>query len=183
MQSLLPRVWTIITEIARRCQEEIENYYHDEAKTREMAIIWDGQVRMANLCIAGGMAVNGVSALHSEILRNDVFKDAVRDGARRSSRMSPTASTTAAGSRRSTPAGRLVRDAAGGDDYLLHPEALKKLEAYADDAAVLNRLGEIKRANKRGFAAYVKKTRVRDSTPTRSSTCRSSACTSISVSF
>ena len=74
MQSLLPRVWTIITEIARRYQEKIENYYHDEAKTREMAIIWDGQVRMANLCIAGGMAVNGVSALHSDILRNDVFK-------------------------------------------------------------------------------------------------------------
>ena len=74
MQSLLPRVWTIITEIARRYQEKIENYYHDEAKTRELAIIWDGQVRMANLCIAGGMAVNGVSALHSDILRNDVFK-------------------------------------------------------------------------------------------------------------
>ena len=73
MQSLLPRVWTIITEIARRYQEKIENYYHDEAKTREMAIIWDGQVRMANLCIAGGMAVNGVSALHSDILRSDVY--------------------------------------------------------------------------------------------------------------
>ena len=98
MQSLLPRVWTIITEIARRYQEKIENYYHDEAKTRELAIIWDGQVRMANLCIAGG------------------------------------------------------------DEYLLHPEALKKLEAYADDTAVLNRLGEIKRANKLDFAAYVKKT-------------------------
>ena len=126
MQSLLPRVWTIITEIARRYQEKIENYYHDEAKTRELAIIWDGQVRMANLCIAGGMAVNGVSALHSDILRNDVFKYqcAMEDG----------------------------------DEYLLQPEALKKLEAYADDTAVLNRLGEIKRANKLDFAAYVKKT-------------------------
>ena len=52
----------------------------------------------------------------------------------------------------------LVRALAGGDEYLLHPEALKKLEAYADDTAVLNRLGEIKRANKLDFAAYVKKT-------------------------
>lgn len=77
----------------------------------------------------------------------------------------------------------LVRALAGGNEYLLHPEALKKLEAYADDTAVLNRLGEIKRANKLDFAAYVKRRRASCSTPTRSSTCRSSACTSISVSF
>ena len=56
-------IWLILTEIARRYQEKIENYYHDPAKTSELAIIWDGQVRMANLCIAGGMAVNGVSAV------------------------------------------------------------------------------------------------------------------------
>ncbi|MBQ5442617.1 MAG: glycogen/starch/alpha-glucan family phosphorylase, partial [Oscillospiraceae bacterium] len=76
VSSLLPRIWEIIVEIAHRYQQKIEDYYHDPAKTREMAIIWDGQVRMANLCIAGGMAVNGVSALHSEILRKDVFRDA-----------------------------------------------------------------------------------------------------------
>ena len=77
-ETLLPRVWQILQEIARRWQEKVESFYHDPAKTAKMAVIWDGVVRMANLCIAGGMAVNGVSALHSDILRNDVFRDACR---------------------------------------------------------------------------------------------------------
>ncbi|MDE7244040.1 MAG: glycogen/starch/alpha-glucan family phosphorylase, partial [Oscillospiraceae bacterium] len=77
VQTLLPRIWQILCEIARRWQEKVTNFYHgDENKVRNMAIIWGNEVRMANLCIAGGMAVNGVSALHSDILRKDVFKDA-----------------------------------------------------------------------------------------------------------
>ena len=158
MQSLLPRVWTIITEIARRYQEKIENYYHDEAKTREMAIIWDGQVRMANLCIAGGMAVNGVSALHSDILRNDVFKYQCAMEPEKFKNVTNGIDHRRWLAQINPRLDELVRALAGGDEYLLHPEALKKLEAYADDAAVLNRLGEIKRANKLDFAAYVKKT-------------------------
>mgnify|MGYP001129043544 FL=1 len=158
MQSLLPRVWTIITEIARRYQEKIENYYHDEAKTREMAIIWDGQVRMANLCIAGGMAVNGVSALHSDILRNDVFKYQCAMEPEKFKNVTNGIDHRRWLAQINPRLDEFVRALAGGDEYLLHPEALKKLEAYADDTAVLNRLGEIKRANKLNFAAYVKKT-------------------------
>ena len=158
MQSLLPRVWTIITEIARRYQEKIGNYYHDEAKTRELAIIWDGQVRMANLCIAGGMAVNGVSALHSDILRNDVFKYQCAMEPEKFKNVTNGIDHRRWLAQINPRLDELVRALAGGDEYLLHPEALKKLEAYADDAAVLNRLGEIKRANKLDFAAYVKKT-------------------------
>ncbi len=91
-----------------------EHRYGDEAKTRNWLIIWDGQVRMANLCIARGMTVNGVCALHSEILRSDVFHDASARSSPSSSPMSPTASTTAAGSRRSTRGcDALVRDARG----------------------------------------------------------------------
>ena len=158
MQSLLPRVWTIITEIARRYQEKIENYYHDEAKTRELAIIWDGQVRMANLCIAGGMAVNGVSALHSDILRNDVFKYQCAMEPEKFKNVTNGIDHRRWLAQINPRLDELVRALAGGDEYLLHPEALKKLEAYADDTAVLNRLGEIKRANKLDFSAYVKKT-------------------------
>ena len=77
VQTLLPRIWQIICEIGRRWQAKVTDFYRgDESKVKNMAVIWDGEVRMANLCIAGGMAVNGVSALHSDILRNDLFKDA-----------------------------------------------------------------------------------------------------------
>ena len=158
MQSLLPRIWTILTEIARRYQEKIENYYHDPAKTRELAIIWDGQVRMANLCIAGGMAVNGVSALHSDILRNDVFKYQCAMEPEKFRNVTNGIDHRRWLAQINPRLDELVRALAGGDEYLLHPEALKKLEAYAHDTAVLDRLGEIKRANKLDFAAYVKKT-------------------------
>ena len=93
-----------LQEIARRWQQKVEEFYHDPAKTAKLAIIWDGEVRMANLCIAGGMAVNGVSALHSEILRKDRVQGRLSAWSRISSRTSPTASTTAAGCARSTPA-------------------------------------------------------------------------------
>ena len=76
MESLLPRIWQILVEIARRWQTKVENFYHDSNKTKAMAVIWDGEVRMANLCIAGGMKVNGVSELHSQILKDDLFHDA-----------------------------------------------------------------------------------------------------------
>ena len=158
METLLPRVWEIITEIAHRYQKQVEDFYHDPAKTAELAIVWDGQVRMANLCIAGGMAVNGVSALHSDILRRDVFRWQCRmepekfknvtngiDHRRWLGQINPRLDS-------------LIADLCGGRGYLLHPEELKKLEAYADDSAVLARLDEIKRANKLEFAAYVKKT-------------------------
>ena len=158
MQSLLPRIWTILTEIARRYQEKIENYYHDPAKTRELAIIWDGQVRMANLCIAGGMAVNGVSALHSDILRNDVFKYQCAMEPEKFKNVTNGIDHRRWLAQINPRLDELVRALTGGDAYLLHPEALKKLEAYAHDTAVLGRLGEIKRANKLDFAAYVKKT-------------------------
>ena len=158
MQSLLPRVWTIITEIARRYQEKIENYYHDEAKTREMAIIWDGQVRMANLCIAGGMAVNGVSALHSDILRNDVFKYQCAMEPEKFKNVTNGIDHRRWLAQINPRLDGLIADLCGGRGYLLHPEELKKLEAFAGDGTVLARLDEIKRANKLDFAAYVKKT-------------------------
>ena len=159
VESLLPRIWQIIVEISRRWQEKVENFYHDPGKTRAMAIVWSGEVRMANLCIAGGMAVNGVSGLHSDILKKDVFRDACGmepwkfqnvtngiDHRRWLSEINPGLDS-------------LIRDLTGGDDYLTHPLALKKLDDYAGDKAVLARLAEIKRQNKESFAAYAKKTR------------------------
>ena len=156
-ETLLPRVWQILQEIARRWQQQVEDFYHDPAKTARLAIIWDGGVRMANLCIAGSMAVNGVSALHSEILRKDLFKDACQmqpdkfknvtngiDHRRWVSQINPGLDS-------------LIRDLTGGDGYLTHPMELKKLEQYVGDTSVLARLDDIKKANKQAFAAFAKK--------------------------
>ena len=159
VQSLLPRVWQILVEIANRWQRRCEAFYpNDLGKVRDMAVIWDGEVRMANLCIAGGMAVNGVSGLHSDILRKDVFRNACGmepdkfknvtngvDHRRWLSEINPGLDS-------------LICDLTGGNDYLSKPLTLRKLDDYADDAAVLQRLEEIKRANKESFARYVKKT-------------------------
>ena len=156
-ETLLPRVWQILQEIARRWQQQVEDFYHDPAKTAKLAIIWDGGVRMANLCIAGSMAVNGVSALHSEILRKDLFKDACQmqpdkfknvtngiDHRRWVSQINPGLDS-------------LIRDLTGGDGYLTHPMELKKLEQYMGDTSVLARLDDIKKANKQAFADFAKK--------------------------
>ena len=158
MEGLLPRIWQIIQEIAARWQKKVEDFYHDPAKTRKMAIIWDGEVRMANLCIAGGMAVNGVSGLHSEILKKDVFKEAYGmepwkfqnvtngiDHRRWLSEINPGLDG-------------LIRDLTGGDAYLTDPRVLQRLDAYAGDRAVQERLAAIKRENKEAFAAYALKT-------------------------
>ena len=155
-ETLLPRIWQILQEISRRWQLKVEEFYHDPAKTAKLAIIWDGGVRMANLCIAGSMAVNGVSALHSEILRKDLFKDACQ--------MQPDKFknvTNGIDHRRWVPQinpglDGLLRDLIG-EGYLTHPQELKKLEQYAGDKAVLARLEDIKKQNKLAFAAFARK--------------------------
>ena len=77
IESLLPRIWEILKEIAARYQRQLEGYFGgDMNRVSRMAIIWGGEVRMANLCVCACSAVNGVSALHSDILKRDVFHDA-----------------------------------------------------------------------------------------------------------
>ncbi|MCI2057434.1 MAG: glycogen/starch/alpha-glucan phosphorylase [Oscillibacter sp.] len=158
MQQLLPRIWQILTEIAGRWQKKCEDFYHDEAKVRDMAVIWDGEVRMANLCIAGGMAVNGVSGLHSEILKKDVFKNACGMEPDKFQNVTNGIDHRRWLSEINPGLDGLIRDLTGGDDYLTKPQMLQKLDDYADDAQVLQRIGQIKRQNKEDFAAYIRKT-------------------------
>ena len=157
MQRLLPRIWQIIVEISNRWQAKVEDFYHDPSKTEKMAIIWDGQVRMANLCIAGGMAVNGVSALHSDILRQDVFKDACGMEPEKFQNVTNGIDHRRWLSEINPGLDGLIKDLTGGDDYLLKPLTLQKLDQYADDKTVQAQLAAIKRANKEAFAHYAKK--------------------------
>ena len=151
----LPRIWQILTEISGRYQQELTNHFHgDLSKVAPMAVIWGGEVRMANLCICACYKVNGVSALHSDILKKDVFHDAY---ARTPAKF--TNVTNGIDHRRwlseiNPRLDALLKDCGCGE-YLRRPEAMKNLEKYKDDASVLQRLGEIKAENKRLFAAYV----------------------------
>ena len=155
LETLLPRVWQIIQEISRRWEERVDAFYHDREKTKKMAIIWDGRVHMANLCIAGGMAVNGVSALHSDILRNDVFRDACGMEPEKFKNVTNGVDHRRWISQCNPALDRLIRDLVG-DGYLTHAEKLAGLETYADDATVQRRLAEIKTANKIAFARWAK---------------------------
>ena len=159
METLLPRIWQIIQEISARWQRKVENFYHDPSKTQAMAIVWGGEVRMANLCIAGGMAVNGVSGLHSEILKKDVFKDAYGMEPQKFQNVTNGIDHRRWLSEINPGLDGLIRDLTGGDDYLMHPLALRKLDDYADDKVVLERLAEIKHENKVAFANHAKRSR------------------------
>ena len=159
--SLLPRIWLILNEISGKYQTQLEQQFHgDMDRVARNAIIWDGQVRMANLCICACQAINGVSALHSEILKNDVFNDAYRQNPKKFLNV-----TNGIDHRRwlgqiNPGLDELVRETIGGDDYLLHPEKLALFEKKAT-ASTIKALGDIKQANKKAFAAwYAKETGV-----------------------
>ena len=155
IESLLPRIWQILVEISNRYQALLNDYFHgDQSKVRDQAIIWGGEIRMANLCVCACFAVNGVSALHSDILKRETFHDVyVRtpdkfknvtngiDHRRWLSEINPQLDA-------------LIQDC-GGKGYQLHPEQLECLLKHQDDSSVLERLAAIKAENKRNFAAYV----------------------------
>ena len=155
-ETLLPRIWQIIVEIAHRWQKQVEDFYHDPAKTEKLAIVWDGGVRMANLCIAGGMSVNGVSALHTEILRRDVFRDAYQMHPEEFHNVTNGVDHRRWISQINPGLDGLIRDCIG-DGYLTHAGCLSDLDRFADDAAVLSRLEQIKGDNKQAFARWAKR--------------------------
>ena len=156
IEELLPRVWQILKEIASRYQRELEGRYGgDTGKIAHMAIIWDNEVRMANLCVCACQAINGVSALHSDILKREVFRDAYQAEPEKFKNVTNGIDHRRWLSQINPKLDALIRDCAGGDEYLLHPEALRDLEKYKDDQSVLRRLEAIKEENKNRFAAYV----------------------------
>ncbi len=153
---LLPRIWIILQEIAARYQRELEERYPgDEGKIAYMAIIWGGEVRMANLCVAACQAVNGVSALHSDILKRDVFHDAYLETPHKFKNVTNGIDHRRWLAQVNPKLDALIQEVTGSGDYLLHPEAIRGFEKAADDKAVLARLEAIKAENKKRFAAYV----------------------------
>lgn len=153
---LLPRVHQIVTEIDNRYRAKVWEATHDADYVERTAIIQGGVVRMANLCVAACHCVNGVSRLHSEILKDTVFRDQYK--------LEPekfTNVTNGIAFRRwlcqSNPElTKLITDCIG-PDFIKHNEKLIDFRKFKDDKQVLEQLRKIKYNNKLRFADYVKK--------------------------
>ena len=156
IETLVPRVWEILQEIAARYQRQLEGYFGgDMNRVANMAIVWGGEVRMANLCICACQAVNGVSALHSDILKRDVFHDAYLREPNKFKNVTNGIDHRRWLAQVNPKLDALIQECTGSDEYLLRPDAISGLEKFKDDKAVLERLGAIKKENKTKFAGYV----------------------------
>ncbi len=156
LETLLPRIWQIIAEISARYQRELDSFFRgDQSRVRDMAIVWGGEVRMANLCVCACFAVNGVSALHSDILRRDVFRDAYFRTPEKFRNVTNGVDHRRWISQINPGLDSLIRDLTGSEAYLLEPQVLGELEKYKQDAGVLSRLEEIKAQNKKLFADHL----------------------------
>lgn len=154
-ERILPRVYQIVDEINRRFVLDImDRYPGNEDKIRSMAILYDGQVRMANLAIAAGFSVNGVARLHTEILKNESLKDFYE--------MFPEKfnnKTNGITQRRFLAHGNpLLADFVTkycGKGWETDLQKTRKLIAKADDPKVQKEFMEIKRENKKRLAKYI----------------------------
>ena len=154
---LLPRIYQITEEINRRFQNEIaEKYPGNFDKVKKMAIIYDGQVKMAHLAIAAGFSVNGVARLHTEILKNQELKDFYE--------MMPEKfnnKTNGITQRRFLlHANPLLADFVSrriGKSWITNLSEISKLAPYAEDERALKEFMNIKYQNKVRLADYIKK--------------------------
>ena len=157
-QPLLPRIYQIIEEINRRFVEELhQKYPGDFGKIQYMSIIGNGQVRMAWLAIVGSHKVNGVAALHTEILKNSELKDWYdlypEKFLNKTNGITQRRWLLKANPELSSLITELI-----GDGWTTDLYKLKELEKYLDDENVLNRVAEIKLHNKERLANYIKET-------------------------
>ncbi len=157
IQQLMPRLWEIMCEINRRWRDYLAVKFGTGDKLGRNLIIRDGQVHMANLCLAACYMVNGVSRLHGEILKNDLFHDIYSIRPERFTHVTNGIDHRRWLSQINPGLHGLICDLLGNEDYLLRPEELKKLAAFADDETVRARMNEIKQENKLRFARFAKR--------------------------
>ncbi len=154
---LLPRIYQIIQEIDRRFVEFVRKTYPgDENKVKKMAILRDGQVKMAHLAIVAGYSVNGVARLHTEILKNQELKDFYQLMPQKFNNK-----TNGITQRRFLMHGNplladWVTEKIGTKDWIMDLSLMSGLKKYADDKEALKEFMEIKYKNKERLAAYIK---------------------------
>ena len=154
---LLPRIFQIVEEINRRFLIQVEERYpNDYSKIRNMAVLYEGQVRMANMAIVAGFSVNGVARLHTEILKKRELKDFYE--------MMPEKfnnKTNGITQRRFLLHGNpllaaWVTEKIGTDEWITNLPLIKGLEKYADDPKAQQEFMDIKYQNKLRLAKYIK---------------------------
>ncbi len=157
MKAVLPRVFMIIEEISRRFEEELRYSYGDNFEKRaKMSIFWDNKVRMANLAIVGSHSVNGVAALHTDILKNQELKDFHEHFPGKFNNK-----TNGITHRRwllsaNPELSKLICEAIG-DKWIYEPDRLEDLLPFADDKSFENDFRRIKHNKKIQFIDYVSK--------------------------
>ena len=156
VRTVIPRIFSIIVEINNRyCQSLMESNGHDSAKTTSMSIIKDNQIHMATLCVAVSHSVNGVSKLHSEIIKESVFHDEFENTPEKFKNV-----TNGIAYRRwlyqSNKGLTDLLSETIGTKFIKDGAELEKFRAFENDETVLEKLVAVKRENKEKFAKKVK---------------------------
>ena len=156
-RNTLPRIWQIVCEMDRRCRADLAKAFPgDQGKIDYMAIIGDNQVRTANICAYTCHAINGVSKLHSEIIKDSVFHDYFLYKPQAFKNV-----TNGIAYRRwllcSNPGLTHLLEETIGDGFKTDAAELKKLEKFVDDKTVQAAAAKVKRENKANFANYLQK--------------------------
>ena len=156
-RNTLPRIWQIVCEMDRRCRADLAKAFPgDQGKIDYMAIIGDNQVRTANICAYTCHAINGVSKLHSEIIKDSVFHDYFLYKPQAFKNV-----TNGIAYRRwllaSNPGLTSLLEETIGDGFKTDAAELKKLEKFVDDKTVQAAAAKVKRENKVLFANYLQR--------------------------
>lgn len=158
VRQVIPRIFSIIVEINNRyCRSLMEKNGNDSAKTTRMSIIKDNTIHMATLCVVASHSVNGVSKLHSEIIKESVFRDEYENTPEKFKNV-----TNGIAYRRwlyqSNPGlTKLLKDTIG-PKFIKDGAELRKFRKFANDEEVLSRLMDVKKENKEAFAKYIRQT-------------------------
>ncbi len=154
---LLPRIYMIIEEINKRfCQNLIDMYGNDPEKIRNMAIVADGQIRMAFLAIVGSHSVNGVAALHSEILRNHQLRDFYEIYPEKFNNKTNGITQRRWLAHCNPKLSSLISDTIG-NEWITDLEKLKGLNKYATDSIFQEKFMNVKKENKIYLSNYILK--------------------------
>lgn len=155
--NLLPRIYQIIDEINRRWREGFDMTKPESAdRLRATAVLWDGEVRMANLSVICSHSVNGVAQIHGEILKSITLKDFYALTPEKFNSRTNGISHRRFLAEANPPLAKLVTSAIG-DGWLSHAEELEKLTEFENDPAFLAEVSAAKHANKQRLAEYVKR--------------------------